>query len=307
MRYSQIIEALSRRSFLKRTGATAAASTLPMSPIEAAKNLGLDPQAVGDLWNLIEIDVHGSAMYAGMLPEIKSSPDEITNVIQQIFQRGDTALKSNLLASYNTSETLNNYTNGAFAKEIREYISRIGPLKVAQNIITYNDSLSWGITRDDRTWVDLLGLSKVSPEFAKVFPERAFRNALEGFPVQAARMLHRRGVISQEQLNDIVTKWRRKASVRKPNAREKHGKDLYKQEKPEKAPVEKYDVPDDYKLASPMHQPFEERLNKVLGIIESNEDIERLLTVFVREICGVEALRISYIRPIREAVIFHQG
>lgn len=30
---------------------------------------------------------------------------------------------------------------------------------------------------------------------------------------------------------------------------------------------ERYDVPDDYKLASPMHQPFESRLNKVLNIV----------------------------------------
>jgi hypothetical protein len=144
---------------------------------------------------------------------------------------------------------------------------------------------------DDQFWVWLHDLLDLNPNFmAQIGMNHQQLEKLRG-TIQGAGALMRKGIVNKEAAQTEIKNiqqslwnrslWssefreKRKREKEEYQKREEERKEKEEAEKQAKKPeeLEQYNIPGDYKAASPMHQWFENRVRLIANLITENPDI----------------------------------
>jgi hypothetical protein len=137
---------------------------------------------------------------------------------------------------------LDNIVSSAIKKNPREFIGAMSDF--------YGNPLS--------AWESVIHSSPEAQRFLGVSPQE-FRSAVDDADLKALNKLIDNGIIDKKQARSIIQ------NNRERNRRRQE----YEQKRQEKEKQEPEDIeaPEDYRWASSMHQPFESKLARILGVL----------------------------------------
>jgi hypothetical protein len=149
---------------------------------------------------------------------------------------------------------------------------------IANNIIQANpigflkalfDSKAYYVKSGEAEALGHMWLTHSTFDKLKEFP--SLTEVLSGMPekfksdttIKMLDFLNEKGIVDSDLSNRFIKHEKNRIEIEKLRARKK------KPEKPQPQELEKYDIPDDYAMASPMHQTFENK-NRFKAIFENS-------------------------------------
>lgn len=215
MKLDNINEA-TRRDFLKQAAAGAVAATtgdvnkLAGTAINAASFIPLPDSSL--VWDIINIDFSGHQSTLDHIRK-KATPVQIADAVRKIFQSKNNLERANILSTSMFTDTLDEYTNGAYTKELNNYVEQVGPVKVVKDVVRF----CINAVQDDGFVGHLMNLAEKSPLIAKAFP---FHTIDINDDRQVFEFLNERGAIDHNIMKkeiDDLDKLEQKKIAKKDN------------------------------------------------------------------------------------------
>lgn len=265
MKLQSITEALSRRDFLKHTGSALLTPRDLMSKLvvfdaqDLVRNVAIDSHMIEQI---IEWMVNQEFGAGGKPPTLNK--DVLTNGILAILTDDNPSKRAMGYIALSDADMIDEYTDGAYTAVLAKKAKAMGAESFMGDIINTNihnsadywNEWKYSWAQKNGMWMDLFNripsLSKYTTLINNLFTR----------PGSVVSILKRLGV--DDKLVTDIGKIEHISLNFEKEKREKL-KQQEQQKKPEK--LEQYSVPDDYRLASPMHQPFESKLFTALQLI----------------------------------------